>query len=206
MGVNSLAVRIPKPVGLTRPSCGAETLWNSTLRLPARSRFARPNTYFRSTNSSPRNHSSETVIRKRIGGIPSESNSGSTRLRPRMLATLFWIDFVPQVGHEQAGAPAPAIVLSPRTYNERAGLAVLCPITSQIKNYPFEVQLPSGVENPRCDSRRPAEKVSTGGHRRAEEKFGKIPPGCPWIQVRQADRGSDRTLAVTNPMTPLSPP
>ena len=35
-------------------------------------------------------------------------------------------------------------MLSPRTYNERAGLAVLCPITSQIKNYPFEVQLPSG--------------------------------------------------------------
>ena len=54
-----------------------------------------------------------------------------------------WIDFAPQIGHEQAGR-RPAVVLSPRIYNEKAGLAVLCPVTSQVKNYPFEVQLPAG--------------------------------------------------------------
>lgn len=54
---------------------------------------------------------------------------------------LVWIDFNPQAGREQAGR-RPAVVLSPRGYNEKAGLAVLCPITSHSKGYPFEVALP----------------------------------------------------------------
>ncbi len=37
------------------------------------------------------------------------------------------------------------MVLSPRSYNSKTGLAILCPITSQIKGYPFEVVLPSGL-------------------------------------------------------------
>jgi len=53
-----------------------------------------------------------------------------------------WVDFTPQAGHEQAGR-RPAIVLSPRLYNEKAGLALLCPITSHAKGYPFEVAIPS---------------------------------------------------------------
>lgn len=53
---------------------------------------------------------------------------------------LVWVDFTPQAGREQAGR-RPAVVLSPRSYNEKAGLAVLCPITSQSKGYPFEVAL-----------------------------------------------------------------
>lgn len=56
---------------------------------------------------------------------------------------LVWIDFTPQAGREQRGR-RPAAVLSPRRYNESAGLAVMCPITSQIKGYPFEVALPAG--------------------------------------------------------------
>jgi mRNA interferase MazF len=56
---------------------------------------------------------------------------------------LVWVDFTPQAGREQAGR-RPAVVLSPRSYNEKAGLAVLCPITSQSKGYPFEVALPAG--------------------------------------------------------------
>lgn len=56
---------------------------------------------------------------------------------------LVWIDFTPQVGREQAGR-RPAVVLSPRSYNERASLAVMCPITSKSKGYPFEVALPVG--------------------------------------------------------------
>jgi mRNA interferase MazF len=57
---------------------------------------------------------------------------------------IVWLDFNPQSGHEQAGR-RPAIVLSPRIYNRKAGLCVVCPITNQPKGYPFEVPLPSGL-------------------------------------------------------------
>jgi mRNA interferase MazF len=54
---------------------------------------------------------------------------------------IIWLDFNPQKGKEQMGR-RPAIVLSPRAYNEKVGLVLVCPITSQIKGYPFEVKLP----------------------------------------------------------------
>lgn len=57
---------------------------------------------------------------------------------------LVWVSLNPQAGHEQAGR-RPAVVLSPRAYNARVGLAILCPITGQVKGYPFEVLLPSGL-------------------------------------------------------------
>ena len=53
-----------------------------------------------------------------------------------------WISLHPQAGHEQAGR-RPAVVLSPSAYNGRVGLALLCPITTQRKGYPFEVRIPS---------------------------------------------------------------
>ncbi len=53
------------------------------------------------------------------------------------------INFDPQAGREQAG-PRPALVLSPKNYNEATRLCVLCPITNQAKGYPFEVPLPNG--------------------------------------------------------------
>ena len=56
-----------------------------------------------------------------------------------------WISLSPQAGHEQAGR-RPAMVLSPASYNGRAGLALCCPITSQVKGYPFEVVLPEGLQ------------------------------------------------------------
>ncbi len=55
-----------------------------------------------------------------------------------------WISLNPQAGHEQAGR-RPALVFSPIVYNDRVGLAILCPITSQIKGYPFEVLIPEGL-------------------------------------------------------------
>ena len=58
---------------------------------------------------------------------------------------IVWITFNPQAGHEQAGR-RPALVLSPATYNGKVGLAILCPITSQVKNYPFEVLIPNGLK------------------------------------------------------------
>lgn len=58
---------------------------------------------------------------------------------------LVWINFTPQAGHEMKDSH-PALVLSPKSYNAKAGLALFCPITSQIKGYPFEVALPKGLE------------------------------------------------------------
>ena len=55
-----------------------------------------------------------------------------------------WITLNPQAGHEQSGR-RPAVVLSPAAYNGRVGLAILCPITNQIKGYPFEVVLPRSL-------------------------------------------------------------
>ena len=57
---------------------------------------------------------------------------------------VIWITLDPQAGHEQQGR-RPALVLSPAAYNGRVGLALLCPITSQVKGYPFEVALPEGA-------------------------------------------------------------
>jgi mRNA interferase MazF len=55
-----------------------------------------------------------------------------------------WITFSPQAGHEQAGR-RPAIVLSPSAYNGKVGLALFCPLTSQVKGYRFEVGIPAGL-------------------------------------------------------------
>lgn len=55
---------------------------------------------------------------------------------------IVWLHFDPQAGHEQGGH-RPALVLSSQIYNQRVGLALFCPITSKVKNYPFEVTLPS---------------------------------------------------------------
>lgn len=54
---------------------------------------------------------------------------------------LVWLNFDPQAGHEQAGK-RPAVVISPLAYNQKVGLALFCPITNQIKGYPFEVAIP----------------------------------------------------------------
>ncbi len=56
-----------------------------------------------------------------------------------------WLQFDPQAGHERAGK-RPALVISPMGYNGRVGLALLCPITSHRKGYPFEVALPPGFK------------------------------------------------------------
>jgi mRNA interferase MazF len=58
---------------------------------------------------------------------------------------IVWIKFNPQTGHEQAGR-RPALVISPKLYNGRVGLALICPITRQVKGYPFETKLPTGLQ------------------------------------------------------------
>jgi mRNA interferase MazF len=58
---------------------------------------------------------------------------------------LVWLDFNPPRGREQSGR-RPALVLSPAAYNEKTSLALVCPVTSRTKGYPFEVTLPPGLE------------------------------------------------------------
>lgn len=67
--------------------------------------------------------------------------SGDPRFVPKR-GDAVWLDFDPQAGHEQRGR-RPAVVLSPRAYNAKVGLALVCPITSQQKGYPFEVSIPA---------------------------------------------------------------
>ena len=94
-----------------------------------------------------------------------------------------WLQFDPRAGHEQAGK-RPALVLSPSAYNGRVGLALLCPITSQRKGYPFEVALPAGMaiqgvvladQVKSLDWRfRRAERVDSVPHSVLDEVVGKI--------------------------------
>ena len=51
---------------------------------------------------------------------------------------IVWLQFDPQAGHEQSGH-RPALVLSPASYNGKTGLMLCCPMTTQVKGYPFEV-------------------------------------------------------------------
>ncbi len=57
---------------------------------------------------------------------------------------LVWLEFSPQAGHEQAGR-RPALVVSPSLYNSKSGLALVCPVTTKSKGYPFDVHLPDGL-------------------------------------------------------------
>lgn len=57
---------------------------------------------------------------------------------------VIWITLNHQGGHEQAGR-RPAIVLSPGAYNGKTGIVILCPVTSLVKGYPFEVRIPGGL-------------------------------------------------------------
>ena len=54
---------------------------------------------------------------------------------------IVWLNFTPQTGHEQRGM-RPAIVLSPKIYNEKTYMCICFPITSKVKGYPFEIPLP----------------------------------------------------------------
>ena len=56
---------------------------------------------------------------------------------------VIWLNFTPQAGREQADH-RPALVISPKEYNRKTGLAIMCPMTTQVKGYPFEVAITSG--------------------------------------------------------------
>ena len=58
---------------------------------------------------------------------------------------IVWLNFTPQAGHEQRGK-RPALVISPKIYNEKTSLFICVPITSKVKGYPFEVAIQQGLE------------------------------------------------------------
>lgn len=59
---------------------------------------------------------------------------------------IVWLQFDPQAGHEQRGH-RPALVISPAAYNQKTSLLLCCPMTSQIKGYPFEVIVPGSPQS-----------------------------------------------------------
>ena len=69
---------------------------------------------------------------RRVRGCPEKGDIG-------------WLSMNPHRGREQAGR-RPAMCLSPADYNRKVGLALFCPITSKVKGYPFEVELPEGLK------------------------------------------------------------
>ena len=80
---------------------------------------------------------------KRTGGRPSGTKRGDRAAAPDA-GDLIWISFTPHAGREQAG-PRPGLVLSPRSYNDKVGLCLVCPVTHHAKGYAFEVALPGGL-------------------------------------------------------------
>jgi mRNA interferase MazF len=85
---------------------------------------------------------------------------------------LVWLDFNPQAGHEQAGR-RPALVITPENYNRRSRLALLCPVTTQKKGYPFEVE----VTGPAGDSVILVDQVrSLDWSARNVEFISRVPP------------------------------
>jgi len=91
-----------------------------------------------------------------------------------------WLQFDPQAGHEQAGH-RPALVLSPAPYNNARGMMLCCPMTSRIKNYPFEV-----VESRNPPSVILADQIKSVDWRaRGATRKGKIsPPALADVQAK----------------------
>jgi len=137
---NSLAVRIPlaiaRQASLNEGDCVALALDGDggiVLR-PTRRRYELSELVARIT---PKNRH-----RKQTGASLKARNPGEGRLVPEA-GDFVWLTFDPQAGREQAGR-RPALVLTPRTYNAKSGLALVCPVTNQAKGYPFEVAIPAG--------------------------------------------------------------
>ena len=49
-----------------------------------------------------------------------------------------------RLGHEQNGK-RPGLVLTTADFNRKLGLAIICPVTSAVKGFPFELPVPPGL-------------------------------------------------------------
>jgi mRNA interferase MazF len=87
---------------------------------------------------------------------------------------LVWLNFHPQAGREQT-ARRPALIISPRGYNSKAGLALCCPVTSRVKGYPFETPVQSDAVHGvvLCDQIR-----SVDWRARQIRFIGRVSPSC----------------------------
>lgn len=92
-----------------------------------------------------------------------------------------WLTFDPQAGHEQRGR-RPALVLSPRAYNAKAGLAIACPITSHVKGYPFETVIPAGG---RIDGAVLCDQLKSVDWRERRVQFAERAPDDVLLNVRE---------------------
>jgi mRNA interferase MazF len=109
---------------------------------------------------------------KRTGAHPSAAKRGNPADIPDT-GDLIWLSFTPHAGREQAGR-RPGLVLSPRAYNGKVGLCLVCPVTAHAKGYAFEVALPDGL---------PVQGVVLADHvksadwqDRGSEHIGQAPP------------------------------
>jgi len=96
-----------------------------------------------------------------------------------------WITMNPNIGHEQSGR-RPALVISPGSYNGKVGLALLCPITSQAKGYPFEVALPDGL--PVRGVVLADQAKSLDWRTRGAEFLCKVPPDSTAVVLQRLER------------------
>jgi mRNA interferase MazF len=88
-----------------------------------------------------------------------------------------WLDFVPQAGHEQSGR-RPALILSPALYNGKSGLALCCPITNQVKGYPFEVTAAPAPGHKVTGQILSDQVRSLDWKARNAQKFAEVTPQC----------------------------
>jgi mRNA interferase MazF len=95
---------------------------------------------------------------------------------------ILWVDFEPPIGHEQAGR-RPALVVSPRSYNDQSSLVLVCPISRSISSWAFKVEIKDDIRT------RGAVLVDQVRSIDRELRF-----------VRRADRVSMQTLDQVNGM------
>jgi len=125
-----------------------------------------------------------TVTTRWMPAAPADGSSGEAARVRAGCRDVVWLEFDPQMGHEQSGRRS-ALLVSPANYNGKTGLMVCCPLTTRIKGYPFEVLLSS-----QSGSAVPADQIKNlDWHARRASRKGKVTDA----ELRQV-RGKLRAL------------
>src|SRR5579863_2865324 len=83
---------------------------------------------------------------KRSIGVPRAAmRRGSVAAYCPETGDIIWLDLLQSVANEQAGR-RPALVLSPRAFNDLTGRCIACPITRRDRGWSFHVAIPDGYE------------------------------------------------------------
>lgn len=59
---------------------------------------------------------------------------------------IIYLDFNPQTGREEQAGRRPALVLSPKLFNQATGYASVCPISQTTRKWGFHVRLPDDLK------------------------------------------------------------